>query len=138
MFDFGALNWPALGVCFVAGQIFLTLYFTVILGDRWAKAYGPDKTRAEHTAEVPKYTYGIGAACTAALVLTVALLQAALGVQGVGEALQLGALIAFGLVAAAMLPGYAFLRKLDGGWLAIGSQVALTVMVSGILGAWPK
>ena len=136
-FHFDAVSWPAVAASFVAGQIFLTLYFTVIFGKPWAEAYEPGKTPAEHTQDVPKYTYGIAAACTLALTVCVAVLQASLGAQGVADAALLGLVLSVGLVLGAMAPGYAFLKKLDAGRLAVGSQVTLTMLVSVILGAWP-
>lgn len=135
--SFNGLNWLPIIVCVVAGQVFLTVYFTAVFGKPWAAAYGPGKTPKEHTAEVPKYTYAIGAACTFALTLVVALLQGAIGVTSIGDAIKLGAVLSTGLVLASMAPGYAFLRRWSAFWLAAGSQVALTIMVSIILAAWP-
>ena len=136
-FDFASVNLLAVGASFVAAQVFLTLFFTVLFGKPWAKAYGPGKTPAEHTQEVPKYTYGIGAACTLGLTLCLALLHAAVGVSGVGEALVLGLLLAAGLVLGTMTPGYAFLKRWAAYRLAAASQVAAILLVSTILGAWP-
>lgn len=132
-----SISWASVAASFVAGQIFLTLYFTVVFGKPWAEAYEPGKTPAEHTEDVPKYTYGVAAACTLLLAVTVAVLQAALKTSSLGEALLLGLVISVGIVAASMLPGYAFLKKWDACALAAGSQVALTLLVSTIVGAWP-
>jgi len=137
-FNTDSLQWLPIGISFVAGQIFLTVYFTAIFGERWALAYGPNKTPKEHTREVPKYTYAIGAASCFGVALTVALLQAGLAVDGISGALELGALLSVGLVAATITPGYAFLRRWDAYWLAVGSQIALVLLVSAIIGGWPR
>ncbi len=135
---FELLNWPAIGVCFVAGQIYLTLWFTVIFGEPWAKAYDPAKTKAEHTKEVPGYTYGIGALCTLLLTLGIALLQAMVGVSGIASALGLAFTISVVFVLATMIPGYAFLRRWNALVLAAGSQVTLIFILSIILAVWTK
>ncbi|MEN9581682.1 MAG: hypothetical protein RJA70_4691 [Pseudomonadota bacterium] len=135
-YSFDKLNWLAVLLSFVAGQGFLTLWFTALFGAPWAAAYGAPDAKA-HTKELPGHTYAIGAACTLLVTLGIALLQAALGVQGVGDGLALGGILALCLCAATVLPGYAFLRRWSASWLAIGSQVLLILIVSVILAAWP-
>ncbi|QMU59552.1 MAG: DUF1761 family protein [Boseongicola sp.] len=133
--DFGGLNWLAVLVCVVVGQIFLTVWFAVIFADPWAKAYGAaDKT--QHTAEVPAYTYGIGLGCMILLVVGLALVQRAVGVVGVGAGLGFGVVVAVCFAAATALPGYAFLKRYEAAKLAIGSQVVLIVILSVILAVW--
>ena len=55
-FEFSQVNWLSVFVCFVIGQVFLTLWFTVLFGEPWAKAYNPSMSKAEHTKEVPGFT----------------------------------------------------------------------------------
>ena len=136
MIDFGQLNWLAIGVSFVVGQVYLTVWFTAIFGEPWAKAYDPTKTKKEHTKEVPGYTYAIGALCTFLLVLGIATLQAGLGVDSVGAGLGLGTFLAITLALATMIPGYAFLRRWNALVLAAGSQVTLVLILSVILAVW--
>ena len=133
--NFADLNWVAILVCVIVGQVLLTLWFTVIFGDPWAKAYGA-ASRAEHTKAVPPWTYGIGLAGVILVTVGTALLQAVLGVTGLGGGLGLGLFLAVFIVVAAIVPGYAFLRKLDGGVIAAGSQAMLVIVVSAILGAF--
>jgi len=136
---FADINWLAVIACVVAGQIFLTLWFAVIFGERWAKSYGGESmTKAQHTKEVPGYTYGIGAFCTLILTLSIALLQATLGISDLSRALKLGCLIAIGLSAATAFPGYAFLKRYPAFFLAAGSQVCLIFILSVILALWQK
>jgi len=137
-FGFSDLAWLPIGVSLVVGQIFMTLFFTVLFGKPWAVAYGPGKTPKEHTKEVPGYTYAIGAACTLAMTLCIAILQTALGVSGIGDALALGVLLSVGLVAASITPGYAFLRRWNAYVFVLASQVALLLIISAVLGAWPR
>ena len=134
--DFAQINWLAIVVCFVVGQVFLTLWFTVLFGEPWAKAYDPKKTKSEHTKETPGYTYGIGALCTLLLTLGIAFLQNALNVQGISSGVSLGLFVSLMIVATTMLPGYAFLKKLNGAAIALGSQVVLIIILSIILSAW--
>lgn len=136
--QFELINWPAIGVCFIVGQVFLTVWFTVLFGTPWAKAYNPTKTKAEHTKEVPGYTYAIGAICMIALVLGLALLQIALGVKTLGAGLGLAAFVSITLVLTTMLPGYAFLRRWNAFILAATSQVTLIFILNVILALWQK
>ena len=136
--NFGDIDWLALLACVVAGQITLTVWFVVLFGEPWAKAYGGEAmTKEQHTKEVPMYTYGIGAACVFLLSLTISLLHGALGVASVGAALQLACLLAVGVFVAMAMPGYAFLRKWSAWSIAAGSQVVLICVVSLILVLWP-
>lgn len=130
--DFSALNWVAILVAVIAGQVVSTVWFVVLFGDPWARAYGA-KDKKQHTSEVPGYTYAVGLLCTAALVLTIALLQAALSVSDVGAALKLGVVLALGLCIATLVPGQAFLRRWSVAALAGGSQVAMILVISVIL-----
>jgi len=79
--SFGQINWIAVVACFVVAQIYLTLWFSVFFGNAWAKAYHPEKTKADHTKEIPGFTYAVGAICTFLLVLGLALFQSMLGVN---------------------------------------------------------
>ena len=130
--DVSALNWVAVLVAVIAGQVVSTVWFVVLVGDPWARAYGA-KDKKQHTSEVPGYTYGVGVLCTATLVITIALLQAALKVTDVGAALKLGVLLALGLCLATIIPGQAFLRRWSVASLAGGSQVAMILVISVVL-----
>ncbi|MFT5679399.1 MAG: hypothetical protein ACI8RZ_000303 [Myxococcota bacterium] len=132
------VNWLAILACVVAGQILLTVWFVVVFADPWAKAYGGEgMTRAEHTKAVPGYTYAIGAVCVFVLSLGLSLLQGALGVEGVGEALQLAGFLSVVIFVAMAMPAYAFLRRWRAFAIGAGSQLALIVVVSSILALWP-
>ncbi len=135
-FDFGQINWIAVFVCFVVGQVYLTLWFTVFFGDAWAQAYQPGKTKAEHTKEVPGFTYAIGAACTLLMVIGLALLQTLAGVQGVIGGISVGLFVGICFVGATMIPGYAFLRRWPALILAAGSQISIVIIISLILSLW--
>lgn len=134
--NFSQVDWLAIVVCFVIGQIYLTLWFTLFFGEAWAKAYDPAKSKAEHTKEVPGYTYGIGALCTFLLVIGLAILQIVLAVTSVSGAIMLAVFVSLTLVLATMIPGYAFLRRLNALVLAAGSQVTLIFILSIILVLW--
>lgn len=132
--DFGQINWLAILACVVAGQVTLTLWFVVAFGEPWAKAYGGDSmTKAQHTKEVPPYTYGIGAACVFLLAIGVSVLQTALGVDGVGEALQLASFLSVAVFIAMAMPAYAFLRRWNAWLIGGASQIVLIFVVSVIL-----
>lgn len=134
---FAQIDWVAVVLCVIAGQVWLTLWFVVLFGEPWARAYGGEgMTKAQHTKEVPMYTYGIGAACVLALSVGLSLLQTAAGVTGVVGALQLGVLLAVTVFVPMAMPAYAFLRRWDAFVIGAGSQVTLICILSAILGAW--
>ncbi len=135
LFDFGGLNWLAILVSVIVGQVFLTVWFAVIFADPWAKAYGA-ADKAEHTKQIPGYTYGVGLACMILLTIGLALLQQGLGVTTFGAGLGSGLMVAICFGVATALPGYAFLKKWDAALLAIGSQVVLILILSVILAVW--
>jgi len=135
--DFSSLNWLAIGVCVVVGQVFLTLWFAALFARPWAKAYGVEDPK-QHTKEVPGYTYALGLVCTFALTLGLALMQAGLGVQGVAGGLSVGLVVAVSFCLATALPGYAFLKRWPAFTLAVGSQMTLILILSVILAAWQK
>lgn len=128
-------NWGAVVVSVIAGQIISTLWFTALFGEPWAREYGA-ADRKQHTKEVPGYTYGVQALCTVILVLTLAALQQWLAVDSASEALTLGVLVAIGFAVATGLPGQAFLRRWRVAAIACGSQVAMILGISLILGLW--
>ena len=129
------LNWAAIGVSVVVGQIVLTVWFTALFGAPWARAYGAADQK-QHTKEVPGYTYAIGVGCTLLLTLGLAVLEAALGVSTAAEGLGTGLFVAVCFTTATALPGYAFLRRWSAFFLAIGSQTVLILLVSLILASW--
>ena len=131
-FDFSTLNWLAVLAGFVAGQVVSTIWFVVIFGDPWAKAYGA-VDKKQHTKEVPPYTYGVGMLCTFALTVSIALLQGALSVTTIGGAIQLGVFLSVGFCIATLVPGQAFLRRWSVAVLAGGSQVAMILTISVVL-----
>lgn len=132
-----AIHWPAIGACVVAGQIILTLWFVVLFGGPWAKAYGGEgMTKAQHTKEVPGYTYALGAACVFLLSVGVSVLQSALGVSDVAGAMQLALFLAVAIFVAMAMPAYAFLRRWSAWLIGAGSQIVLICVVSTILVLW--
>lgn len=134
--DFSQINWIAVIVCIVLAQILLTVWFTVIFGDKWAKAYNPVKTKKQHTAEVPGYTYAIQIICTALLIIGISVMQSALGIRTIFGGLDFGIWVAVVFSIATALPGYAFLRRWNAFYLAIGSQSVLIIIVSMIIAVW--
>ena len=111
-FAFDQINWLAVLACVVAGQVVLTIWFVVLFAEPWAKAYGGEgMTKAEHTKEIPGYTYAIGAFCVFLLSMGVSLLHRALQVQDIGDALQLAGLISIALFLPMAMPAYAFLKR---------------------------
>lgn len=135
MMDFGALNWWAILACVVIGQILLTVWFVVIVADPWAKAYGA-KDKAQHTAEVPMYTYGVGLACMIVLAIGLATLRNALNVTGLMGGLSMGLFVSVAFCLATAIPGYAFLRRWSALVLAITPQVIVVLVVSAVLSVW--
>lgn len=130
--DVSALNWIAILAGIVAGQVVSTIWFVVLFGEPWAREYGA-KDKKQHTKEVPPYTYGVGVLCTSALVISIALAQAAFGVAGIGDALTLAAFISVGFCIATGVPGQAFLRRWGVAVLAFGSQTAMIFVISVVL-----
>lgn len=128
----GDINWLAILVCVIIGQIYLTVWFAVIFADPWAKAYGA-ADKAQHTKEIPPYTYGIGLVCVILLVLGLNALQQAFGVTGIAGALGVGIFVAVHFCIATALPGYAFLRRWPAALMAIGSQASLILILSVVL-----
>lgn len=134
-FDFGNLNWLAILLSIVIGQVFLTVWFAVLFAEPWARAYGA-ADKAAHTKDIPGYTYGVGLACMIALTLGLALLQNSLGVQSLGAGLSSGFVVALCFCLATALPGYAFLGKWNAAAIAIGSQFVVILILSSILAVW--
>jgi hypothetical protein len=131
------LNWMAIAAGVVVGQVFLTVWFVVLFGQPWARAYcAADQTR--HTKAIPGYTYALGLACMVLLTAGLATLQVALGVATVGAGLVLGVFVALHFCIATALPGYAFLKRWNAFFLAVGSQTALILILSALLAAWPR
>ena len=131
------INWLAVVACVVAGQVVLTIWFVALFGEAWAKAYGGEEmTKAQHTKEVPGYTYAIGALCVFLLSVGVSLLQTAFQVQGVAGALQLALFLSIAVFVPMAMPAYAFLKRWRAFLIGAGSQVVLVSIVSVILALW--
>lgn len=133
--DLAGINWLAVLVCVVVGQVVLTVWFAVVFADPWARAYGV-ADKKQHAADVPMYTYGIGLACMIALTLGLAILQRNLGVSSLGGGLSSGVFVALMFCVATALPGYAFLRRWSAFGLAISAQVVVILILSVILAVW--
>ncbi len=129
------VNLVAVLVSFIAAQVLSTVWFTVLFGDAWAREFGAD-TRQEHTKAIPGWTYAVQAACTLALVGSIAWLQQGLGIESVGAALGLGLVLALGLCAANLVPGQAFLQRWRVAAITVGCQSAMILAISLILGVW--
>lgn len=134
-FDLAGMNWLAVLACIIVGQIVLTVWFAVIFAAPWARAYGV-ADKAQHTAEVPMYTYAIGLACVIALTLGLAILQSNLGIRGLGGGISSGLFVALMFCVATALPGYAFLRRWSAFALAISAQIVVILILSVILAVW--
>lgn len=132
---FSDVNWIAVFAAVVAGQILLTIWFTLLFGEPWAKAYGAED-QAAHTKAVPGSVYGVGLACMVLLVIGTELLHRAAGISDIGGGLIFGVIAAFAYGIATVLPGYGFLLKADAGRLAAGSQATAILVVSLILSAF--
>ena len=113
----------------------LAAWFVVLFGEPWAREYGAESRQA-HTADIPGYTYGVQALCTALQVVTLVLVHRALGIAGIGDALLLGVLIAIGFCVANILPGQAFLKRWRVAAITAGCQSAMILAFSIILGGW--
>lgn len=133
--DFGSLNWFAILLSIVVGQVISTVWFTALFGDPWARAYGAE-SKEQHTKEVPMYTYAVGLLSTAVLTISIALLQRAMSISTIGGALLLGIVLAIGICCATMLPGQAFLKRYSVFLIAAGSQSAMLLVISIILALW--
>ncbi|MEL6184938.1 MAG: DUF1761 domain-containing protein [Myxococcota bacterium] len=135
--SFTDVNWLALLVCVVLGQIFLTVWFAVIFAKPWASAYGVASPQ-EHTRAIPGYTYGLGAACVFLLSFGLQALQSRLQISGIAGGVTLGVFVALFFAFSTALPGYAFLKRWRAFALAIGSQATLVVLLSTVLAVWPR
>ena len=129
------INWLAVGVSIVAGQIISTVWFVVLFAQPWAREYGAENAK-QHTKEIPGYTYAVQIACTATMVVALAVLHRAVGVRSIGDAVALGLLVAIGFCIATGVPGQAFLKRWRVAAIAFGCQATMLVAVSVILGAW--
>ena len=135
---FNQINWLAVLACVVAGQVLLTVWFTVLFGEQWARAYGgKSMTRAQHTAEVPGYTYAIGAICVFLMSVGLAELHILLQIDSVSGALGLAAFLGVTIFVAMAMPAYAFLKRWNAFTIGAGSQLVLIAIVSMILVLWP-
>lgn len=134
-FSFADLNWGAVVASIIAGQIISTVWFVVLFGDAWAKEYGA-ADKKQHTAEIPGYTYGVQVLCTVVLTLSLALFQRWIGVDSVGDAIGSALFVIVGFAVATGLPGQAFLKRWRVAGIAYGSQAAMILGISLILGLW--
>lgn len=134
-FNLSSLNWTAIVVCIVVGQVFLSIWFIAIFGNPWAKEYGVDDKK-QHTKEIPGYTYAIQALCTFLLTLGIAILHPMLGINSAIGGLNFGLFVAVFFAIATSLPGYIFLKRMKAFWMATGSQSILAIILSIILAIW--
>ncbi len=132
---FSEINVFALAASVVAAQIVSTVWFVVLFGTPWAREYGVE-TKQQHTKEVPGYTYGVQLLCTIALATSLAVVQRAFGVASLPDALVVGGAVSVGSCVATGLPGQAFLRRWRVAAIALGSQVAMILTISVVLGLW--
>ncbi|MCA9692388.1 MAG: DUF1761 domain-containing protein [Nannocystaceae bacterium] len=130
--NLAALNWVGVALAVVAGQVVSTIWFVVLFGEPWAREYGAASKR-EHTKQVPGYTYAVGLVCTTLLVLSLAVLQRALSIHTIADALWLAVFVSVGFCVATCVPGQAFLRRWRVALLACGSQVAMILVISLLL-----
>ena len=133
--DVSSLNWLAIGICLVFAQVFLSIWFIVLFGTPWARAYGV-QDKKQHTKEIPGYTYAIQAACSLLLIIGLASLQSILGVDTLAEGVFLGLFVTVFYSLATALPGYIFQKRMKTFLMAMGSQAILIVVVSIILALW--
>lgn len=133
--DFGSLNWLAILVSIVIGQVISTVWFTALFGDPWARAYGAE-SKQQHTKEIPPYTYGVGLLSTAVLTISIALIQRDMSISTIGSALLLGLVLAIGICCATILPGQAFLKRYPVFLMTAGSQSVMILVISIILALW--
>ena len=133
--DVSSLNWLAIGTCLVFAQVFLSIWFIVLFGTPWARAYGV-QDKKQHTKEIPGYTYVIQAACSLLLIIGLASLQSILGVDTLAEGVFLGLFVTVFYSLATALPGYIFQKRMKTFLMAMGSQAILIVVVSISLALW--
>ena len=133
--DFTALNWAAIGASVVAGQLISTVWFVVLFAKPWAQEYGVASAK-EHTSQIPPWTYPIQILCTVALTVSLALFHQIAGVQSVADALAVAGFVIVGFSLSTGLPGQAFLKRWRVAAIAYGSQAAMIVGISLLLGLW--
>lgn len=134
-FGLSGINWLAVLASVIAGQVISTVWFVPLFGNAWAREYGV-KSRVEHTAQVPSFTYGVQIACTAVQMVALALLTGWLGVDTIGGAITLGLFVAVAFCIANGLPGQAFLRRWRVAVLTLGCQSTMIVAGTLILALW--
>ena len=134
-FSFSGINWLAVGACVVLGQVISTLWFTAIFGEPWAREYGAADRKA-HTSEVPGYTYGVQAACTIVMAISLAVLHRWLDISSIGDGVVLGLFASIGFIVVNVLPGQAFLRRWRVALLCFGCQSVMSIAMSIVLAAW--
>jgi hypothetical protein len=130
----GLAWWPILAAI-VTGQMVSTVWFVVLFGDGWAREFGA-ATKAEHTKQIPPYTYAVGLACTTLLTIGLAWLQARVDIESIGDALILGGVVTVVFAVATALPGYAFLKRWRAFAYALGCQAVMILAISVVLGAF--
>ncbi len=128
----GSLDWVAILVAIGVGQVVSTVWFVVLFGEPWARAYGA-ADKKQHAKEIPPYTYAVQVLCTAFMAFTLALFFRLLGVRNLEEALLVVAFVALGFCVATGLPGYAFLKRWKAAGIALGCQVVMLVAMGVVL-----
>ncbi|MFK8002438.1 MAG: DUF1761 family protein [Polyangiales bacterium] len=95
-----------------------------------------EEQEGAHAKAVPPYTCAVQLLCTVVLVLSLAVFQQLCGVNSVGGALATALFVILGFSVSTGLPGQAFLKRWRVAAIAYGSQAAMILVISLVLGIW--
>lgn len=105
--DFGAVNWPAVGVAGGATFMLGGVWYTALFGKVWPKAsrLSEEQMNALHAERPPAVFFSVLIACYMVMALVLALVVQGAGAAGAGDGLRLGVCLAI-LVAVATLTNH--------------------------------
>lgn len=132
-----AVNWLAVLVAGVAGFMLGALWYALLFGKAWVKAYALTDEQIAKMSKNPGPTYGGLLACNLLFALGTAMLLNATGGAGVQDGLLAAGLVAFfillPLTLATQIGGG---RSLRGFLIDWGLQASALLLAGAILGAW--
>ncbi len=136
-FDFSQINiWAAL-VAAVASFIVGGLWYAVLFGKAWQKAYAFTDEEVKKMGAHPERTLPVMFLCDIVTAFVVALLAVNIGIENAIGGVVLGAVLWAGIAGALSLATHLGGERPVQGWVIdTGKQLASLVVIGAIIGAW--
>lgn len=136
-FDFSEINiWAAL-VAAIASFIIGGLWYAVLFGKAWQKAYAFTEDDFKKMSAHPERTYPVMFICDVLTAFVVALLAMNIGIESVGGGIALGVVLWAGIAGAITLATQLGSGRPVQGWVIdTGKQLASLIVIGAIVGGW--